>query len=45
MKSFTEYLTESKKTYKFKIGVANELPEGFSENLKTYLDHLVFVPA
>ena len=39
MKSFTEYLTESKKTYKFKIGVANELPEGFkpiatSENYK-----------
>ena len=38
MKAFTEYLTESKKTYKFKIGVASELPEGFNENLKTHLD-------
>jgi phosphoketolase len=35
MKSFTEYLIESKKTYAFKVKVAGELPEGFAENLKT----------
>lgn len=34
MKSFTEYLTESKKTYAFKIKVAGELPEGFEEDLR-----------
>ena len=34
MKSFKEYLTESKKTYQFKIGVAGELPEGFEDRLK-----------
>ena len=27
MKDFKTYLAESKKTYKFKIGVAGELPE------------------
>jgi hypothetical protein len=37
MKSFAEYLTESKKTYAFKIGVAGPLPEGFQERLETGL--------
>jgi hypothetical protein len=37
MKSFVEYLTESKKTYEFKIGVAGELPEGFEDRLETAL--------
>jgi hypothetical protein len=34
MKTFSEYLTESKKTYQFKIGVAGELPEGLEERLE-----------
>lgn len=38
MKTFKEYLAESKKTYSFKIKVAGELPEKFQENLKTHLD-------
>lgn len=37
MKSFAEYLTESKKTYDFKIGVAGELPEGFENHVETAL--------
>jgi len=37
MKSLQEYLTESKKTYKFKIRVAGELPEGFASKLETNL--------
>ena len=37
MKSFTEFLTETKKTYPFKIGVAGELPEGFADSLETAL--------
>lgn len=37
MKSFAEYLTESKKTYDFKIGVAGELPEGFDDRIETAL--------
>lgn len=35
MKSFTQYLTESKKTYAFKIKVAGDLPESFAADLKT----------
>lgn len=35
MKSFKELLQESQKTYKFKIRVAGELPEGFEDRLKT----------
>ena len=31
MKSFEQYLTESKKTYKFKIRVAGEVPEKFPD--------------
>lgn len=38
MKTFKDFLTESKKTYKFLIKVAGELPEGFSENLKRNLE-------
>ena len=30
-----KYLTESKKTYEFKVGVAGELPEGFEDQLET----------
>ena len=38
MKSFKEYLTESKKTYPFKIAIAGELPDGFNDHLKTCLE-------
>ena len=34
MKSFAEFLIESKKSYSFKIGIAGELPEGFADRLK-----------
>jgi hypothetical protein len=37
MKTFKEYLTESKKTYEFKIGIAGELPEGIEDTLETAL--------
>lgn len=37
MRSFKEILTESKKTYEFKIGVAGPLPEGFEDNMETCL--------
>lgn len=37
MKSFREYLAESKKMYTFKVKVAGELPEGFVENMKKVL--------
>jgi hypothetical protein len=37
MKSFKELLQESQKTYKFKIRVAGELPEGFEDRLKTHM--------
>jgi len=30
-----KYLTESKKTYEFKVGVAGNLPEGFEDRLET----------
>jgi hypothetical protein len=35
MKTFTEVLTESKKTYEFKVGVAGELGENFTDALET----------
>ena len=38
MKSFNEYLTESKKTYDFKIKIAGELPEKFDSMLKEILE-------
>lgn len=37
MRSFKELLTESKKTYEFKIGVAGSLPEGFEDRMETSL--------
>lgn len=37
MKTFTQILTESKKTYEFKIGIAGEREEGFEEALETCL--------
>ena len=38
MKTFKEYLTESKKIYTFKVKVAGEIPEGFETQLKDKLD-------
>lgn len=38
MRSFSEILTESKKTYSFKIGIAGDMPEGFKERLGTMLE-------
>ena len=37
MRSFKDILTESKKTYEFKIGVAGPLPEGFADSMETSL--------
>lgn len=37
MRSFAQILTESKKTYEFKIGIAGELPEGFADRLEVGL--------
>ena len=37
MRSFKEILTESKKTYQFKIGMAGEMPDGCKERLETGL--------
>lgn len=37
MKSFREYLAESKKMYTFKVKVAGDLPEKFTEGLKNIL--------
>jgi hypothetical protein len=38
MKTFKEYLTESKKTYSFKVKIAGDLPEGFADELKARLE-------
>lgn len=38
MKSFKDYLTESKKTYAFKVKVAGDLPEGFDADIKSALE-------
>jgi len=38
MRSLLQILTESTKTYEFKIGVAGDLPEGFAESLRTALE-------
>jgi hypothetical protein len=38
MKTFKEYLSESKKAYSFKVKVAGDVPENFQENLKNSLD-------
>ena len=37
MKNFADYLTESKKTYEFKIGIAGPLPEGCVDKIETAL--------
>lgn len=37
MKSYKEYLTESKKTYEFKVKIAGEMPKDFATNLKAAL--------
>tara|TARA_B110000503_G_scaffold14361_1_gene19575 strand:- start:705 stop:1196 length:492 start_codon:yes stop_codon:yes gene_type:complete len=37
MRSFKTLLNESKKTYKFKIGIAGEIPEGFAARMETSL--------
>jgi hypothetical protein len=37
MKTFVEYLNESKKVYSFKIGVAGDLPENFENMMETAL--------
>jgi hypothetical protein len=38
MKSFKEYLIESKKTYDFRIKIAGDLPEKFESRLKSALE-------
>jgi hypothetical protein len=38
MKKFAEFLTESKKTYEFKIGVAGECPDDCMQKLETALN-------
>jgi len=38
MKTFKEYLTESKKVYNFKVKVAGEIPENFEKDLKTRME-------
>jgi hypothetical protein len=37
MKTFKDYLTESKKVYSFKVKVAGEIPESFEDRLKERL--------
>lgn len=43
MKSFQQLLNESKKTYRFKIGLAGELPEGIEDRLKTALQRYTVI--
>ena len=38
-----QYLAESTKTYPFKIGVAGDLPEGFTDRLESALEKFVVV--
>lgn len=38
MKTFKEYLQESKKTYQWKVGVAGDLPEGFDDDIKSAME-------
>lgn len=38
MRNFSDFLTESAKTYKFIVRVARELPEGFKDNFESSLD-------
>lgn len=37
MKSYKEYLTESKKTYEYKVKIAGDIPKDFATNLKIAL--------
>lgn len=37
MKTFVDYLNESKKVYSFKIGVAGDLPKNFENTMETVL--------
>jgi hypothetical protein len=39
MKTFKEYLSESKKTYSFKVKIAGDLPENFADDLKARLEN------
>ena len=39
MKTFKDYLTESKKTFSLKVKIAGELPEGFADDLKARLEN------
>jgi hypothetical protein len=43
MKSFNEYLTESKKTYEFRIKIAGDLDEGFKTKLKGAMERFSVV--
>lgn len=43
MKNFKDFLTESKKTYKFLIKVAGDLPEGFADRMKRNLEKFELV--
>ena len=37
MKSFTDYLTESKRVYAFKVGIAGDLPENCEDDMERCL--------
>ena len=37
MKNFADYLTESKRTYEFKIGIAGDQPDGCEDIIETGL--------
>lgn len=37
MRNFADYLTESKKTYEFKVGIAGERPDGCEDMIETGL--------
>ena len=39
MKTLKEYISESKKTYSFKVKVAGDLPESFADDLKARLEN------
>jgi len=43
MKTFRDYLSESKKIYSFKVKLAGEIPENFLETLKKRLDNYKIV--
>ena len=43
MRSFAQILTESKKTYEFKVGIAGQLPEGFQDHMETALQKFKLV--